>query len=374
MSRPVILTSEADFDGSAWYMLPLFRHWPTEEPCPVVGIFGRSISSLGEELLRIRPDCPVVTLKSTRLLHDWRQFQERILDAYKPMLIHAIGLIATRVIHLHTVIPYLRVTPRPRINVSDTDMPGSGLLGWWTRRATRHANRVLSWSSAETQRYRDQGVVAESINYLPPPAEPPRVELDRALLLQELGLPPGTRLIMTAGRFVAESELKTAIWAFDVVKYTDPRLALVLIGQGPDQERLERFGQAVGYDDYRIRFCKPTVDLAGMFALADLVWVTHRRGGIRETLAAMAAGRPILAVHNAELRDLIRDGETGRFVPAGDRVALAALSSEWLGQPETGIRIGTAAKSFAMTNFSAKSFVERLRSLYYDMLGSFSAD
>jgi glycosyltransferase involved in cell wall biosynthesis len=363
---PAIFTADADLDGLAWFLLPLIRQWPAAEPCPVVGIISRNSGGLSTLLPRIRPDCRVLTFKPTAPLHAWRQFQERLREIGLPRVIHAIGPIASRMIYLHTNMPYLGIRPRPRILISDTDWPGSGILGWWTRLASRQADRVLAWSRVQSHRYRNLGVARGAIDQVALPAEPPWREQDRAAWLEQLQLPSDARLIMTSGRFVSESDMKTAIWSFDIIKYTDPRLALVLIGHGPEQERLERFGRAIGFDDYRIRFWKPEADLAGLFSLADLVWIVHRRRGIRETLAAMAAARPIIAVRNPDLTELIQDGETGRFVSAGDRVGLAAVTSEWLRQPHGGAACGRAAKVFAEQNFCTKRFVERLRSLYHN--------
>ena len=98
-----------------------------------------------------------------------------------------------------------------------------------------------------------------------------------------------------AGRLESLSGFKSAIWAFDLVRYEYPDLHLVIFGEGPEREGLEDFGLALMFDDYR--FASPAAGpmCRRYSTLAEFVWVTHERGGVALALEAMAAGRPVSA-------------------------------------------------------------------------------
>jgi glycosyltransferase involved in cell wall biosynthesis len=152
-----------------------------------------------------------------------------------------------------------------------------------------------------------------------------------AVDLRSLGLPAGARVIAAAGRLDASADGRTAVWAFDVLRYADPNLYLLLVGGDPGRGRLERLADALAFDDNRVRFAGPRADAAAMLAAADVVWVTATRGGVNVALEAMAAGRPVVAVRNSDLAGLVDDA---LVVPPTDRVRLAAVTNELFASPD----------------------------------------
>ena len=145
-----------------------------------------------------------------------------------------------------------------------------------------------------------------------------------------LSVPPGARVVFAAGGFDAASDLKSAVWAFDVLRYTAPDWRLVLCGDGPLRPAVERFARGLAFDDYRVRFLGRRADVPALMRRAAAVWVTHRRGGVCTLLEAVAAGVPSAAVGTAELR-AVGGGVT--FVRPGDPVGLAAVTLAGLPRP-----------------------------------------
>ena len=64
-------------------------------------------------------------------------------------------------------------------------------------------------------------------------------------------------------------------------------------------------------------------------------------------LEAMACGTPVVASETGGLVFLIRDGETGFHVPAGDADALADRLKELLSDPELRTQLGLQAAKYA---------------------------
>lgn len=288
------------------------------------------------------------------------------IDDFRPDVLHAIGPVAVRWTNL-LLAPRIGLRRRPKLVVSHNDQPAFGAFGWLSRRANHSADAIVAQTETQANRYRDQGISPDRIHTIPPAVAPPDGFPDGDAFRQSLGIPQSAPLVMAVGRFDTIADLKTAVWAFDVVKHVVPELHLVLIGDGPERERLERLGRAIGFDDYRVRFAGFRSDVAGLLNLAEVVWITHQHGGINVALEAMAAGKPIVALQTPELAEIIEDTVTGRFVAPGDKVRLAAVTNELLANFEMAKQMGEAGRTRAMSHFALAPMVERF-SVIYDKL------
>ena len=171
-----------------------------------------------------------------------------------------------------------------------------------------------------------------------------------------------SRLIVTGGRLDHRAAVATAVWAFDILRYTAPALSLVVAGDGPERERLMRFARAAGGGEV-IPVAFDTVP-PEQFNVAAQVWVPHHRGGTRLALAAMAAGRPVVAADTPELRELV--GDAGRFFPPGDRARLAAVGYDLLTHPADAAALGEAGRRRAVAHFPAYRLADALAAVYYE--------
>jgi glycosyltransferase involved in cell wall biosynthesis len=288
--------------------------------------------------------------------------------AFGPHALHAIGPTATRLAPLMTRTGAANGKPRPII-VSAADDPGGGLRGWWTHKILRGVARVVAATHAEAIRYGQLGVPAERVEVIPPGVPPAPPAPDPVAFRKALDIPNGARLVMAAGGFDATSGLRSAAWAFDVLKYPVPDVYLVLVGDGPERIRTERFARSLALDDYRVRFAGVRSDVPALLGLAEVVWVTHARGGINFALEAMAAGKPVVAADTPDLAEVIEDGVTGRLVPPEDRIRLAAMTSELLADPVLAGQFGAAGRARAAERHSVSEMTDRYALLYERTVG-----
>ena len=150
--------------------------------------------------------------------------------------------------------------------------------------------------------------------------------IPRESLRVRCGLPPEARVLMAAGDYLRGDGMRMAVWAFDVLKYVAPDLHLILIGDGPERDRVRRFARSLGFDDDRVRFADDNPLTAA--AEADLAWCTHPRGGLPFLRAALACGVPAVAVRTADTEAL-----PGLILsPPGDPVGLATATRAALGR------------------------------------------
>ena len=176
-----------------------------------------------------------------------------------------------------------------------------------------------------------------------------------------LGIP--RRYILASGGFDHTANLKDAIWAFDVLKYTDPSLHLVLLGDGPLRVELQRFSWSLAFDDHRVRFAGWQPDVSAYLRSAAVVWVTHLNGGTKFALEAMAAGVPVIAMRTPDTEAVIEHGVNGLLTPFADRVGLAAVTRKVLNDAEQAERLGCAAR-VASANCSAGALGAAVRAEY----------
>lgn len=327
-----------------------------------VGVFGPGTGPVAEALTRAGIPVHPIPLRHLFDVSGIRSLR-RVVAAANPAVIHAWGPAAVRLSRLVTSArPEGGTTPR--LVVSGAAHAPGGFTGWLTARALRRADRIVPGTRAEGERYRRLGVRAERLTRISPGVAVPDSAPDPTALRHEFGLPPSARIVLAAGRLDPAAGLKNAVWAFDVLKYESPDLHLVVCGDGPDRDRLDTFGKALAFDDYRVRFVGSRADLPRLFPLAEAVWVTHERGGVNLALEAMAAGRPVVGWQTPELGEVVAEGETGFLVPVGDRIQLSAKTRALLEDPASAARVGAAGRARAAEKFGVSRMAEQFARLY----------
>jgi glycosyltransferase involved in cell wall biosynthesis len=155
----------------------------------------------------------------------------------------------------------------------------------------------------------------------------------RAELREALGVADEDVVVLSVGRLAPEKGFDTLIRAATGIA----RLPVVIAGEGPEREALEQLGGRVrllgGVDEERLAEAYAAADV---FALLSL----HEPWGVVVNEAA-ASGLPlVLSDRVGAAHDLLRDGENGTVVPAGDVAATAAALRRLADDPELRARMG----------------------------------
>jgi glycosyltransferase involved in cell wall biosynthesis len=196
---------------------------------------------------------------------------------------------------------------------------------------------------------------------LPPAAEPPVAHAPGSPVIADL--PPDARLIVCVGALTPAHGFRDAVWGFDVLRYACRDLHLVIVGDGPERANLERFGRAIGGDDWRIHFVPARPDAAALLARAAAVWVPSRRPcGEQVAAEALAAGVPVVASRLPGLAEVV--GDAGLLVPPGDRTEMAKQTRRLLDDEGLRLRLGEAGRRRAAERFGVAALVRRAVELY----------
>ncbi len=234
----------------------------------------------------------------------------------------------------------------------------------------RDTQRIVTNSSGVRDFYAEHGLPADKFVIIPNGVEPltgpaskPREEL-----LAELGLPPGARLIAAVNRLWPQKRVKDLIWAADLLKIVNPEAHLLIVGDGPQRWRLERYRDQCEIRDC-VHFLGQRDDLASWLAHCECLWLgSGYEGQSNAILEAMSAGLPVIATDIPGNRDLVVPNQTGYLVPVGDRAAFARWTNVLLNDSELAAQLGTAGRQRVRTEFSVEKMVARHAALYEELL------
>jgi glycosyltransferase involved in cell wall biosynthesis len=143
-------------------------------------------------------------------------------------------------------------------------------------------------------------------------------------LRRQWGAQPDEPVVLHVGRLAAEKNLDALVAAGKRIRATHPRARLVLVGDGPERERLKgRVPDAV------FAGVQSGERLAAHYASADLFLFpscTETFGNV--TIEAMASGLPLVAYNYAAAAQHVRHGMHGLLAEYGRTDEFVALAAD----------------------------------------------
>ena len=184
-------------------------------------------------------------------------------------------------------------------------------------------------------------------------------------LRRRLGVTASDKMVLAVGRLGREKNLELTLGAFARLDFPEARL--VLIGDGPQREMLERTAVRLGIagrTTFAGEFSRDS--LPDVYASADVLAFTSRSETQGLVLVeALAAGLAVVAVDTPQTRDVLGDEGT---VVGSDAAAIAAAIAAALQRSLTAGR-HVAAASIA-SRFDAGKVGGRIRAIYEGLADS----
>jgi glycosyltransferase involved in cell wall biosynthesis len=179
-------------------------------------------------------------------------------------------------------------------------------------------------------------------------------------------LPPRPRVVFT-GRLHPQKNLDVLIDAWPTIARRTGA-SLVLVGDGPDRERLTARAAELAVSDH-VAFVGPVPDPAEYLRAADLFALPSVAEGMSNSLLeAMATGLPCLASDIGGNDDLLAEGPCGRLVPPHDRAAWESAIIGLIEDAGLARSLGAAARRRIAEEFALPVVVDRYVAIYHDLL------
>ena len=285
----------------------------------------------------------------------WRLSRELLADP--PEVIHAWDLDAVNFV----AAARLRSGSVPLLATLLTPPAGS-----WS---VNQVDRLAVGSEALRREYAARGIGAEQLAVVPPAvALPQKPTLSRECVLDNLGLAADAQLIAVVGPLTRAKRFDEAIWCFELVRTLNERAALMIFGDGPDRQRLQRYTRLVS-EPTAVKFLGYRDNLGDLLSHANVFWHPGEEPSISSAvLESMAAGVPVVASDVQALRDLIEPGRTGFLAPVGSRAGLARHTLRLLEDADLAANIGCAATVEVSKRFSATAMTAAYRDLVGQLL------
>jgi glycosyltransferase involved in cell wall biosynthesis len=145
--------------------------------------------------------------------------------------------------------------------------------------------------------------------------------------------------LIYVGRLAAEKNLSLLVDAFRAIQRVQPQSRLIMVGDGPECQRMRREHPDLVYSGTRTG-----EDLARHYASADIFLfpsLTETFGNV--LLEAMASGLAAVAFDYAAASEHLQHGVNGLKAAYGDEAEFQRLAAELAIAPETFRRLGQAA-------------------------------
>jgi len=196
----------------------------------------------------------------------------------------------------------------------------------------------------------------------------PAVRAKKVSIRAELGLPAGARIVLSVGRLSKEKAQADLIRAMlEVKRRCDVPVALVIVGDGPEEQRLKQVASRLGIAD-RVHLVGYRDDVSPYYEAADVFALSsYNEGSPNVLLEAMDAGVPIVATAVGGVGEMIRHGEQGWLVRSGEIEELAGGIVALLTNPQLSEALRSGARR-SLAAYAPAVYYAGIRSVFESAL------
>jgi glycosyltransferase involved in cell wall biosynthesis len=191
---------------------------------------------------------------------------------------------------------------------------------------------------------------------------------DKRAVRQKLGIAEDAVVVVNIGRFSVAKAQHYTIKAFAKLHAQNPKLCLLLVGEGPEQDACKQLCCDLGVED-NVVFAGFIEDVVPVYLASEIHMLTSLREGLPSVAVEASLARvPTVAFEVDGIHEIVIDDRTGYVVIQGDVDALADGAQKLLDDAEKRKLFGMEAFGWAIEQWDHKVMVRDLNVLYQDML------
>jgi glycosyltransferase involved in cell wall biosynthesis len=254
---------------------------------------------------------------------------------------------------------------------TDLKMRAYNQLDRWS---LRKAHRVVTMNKVFAKQLMQAGANGEGMRILHNAIDVEsilNVNPDEATKLKnKLSIAPEESVIIAIGRLSLEKGQIDLIRGFAkfLQKPANLKTKLVIVGKGPEQERLEQEINSLKIKE-QVIFAGQVTDVKPFYAIADvMVLPSHSEGSPNVLLEAMAANVPVVATSVGGVPEIATDKENALLVEPRNSEALAQALSQLLNDKELARKLATNAQQRVIKNHSPQSRLRSLLEVYRELI------
>ncbi len=141
---------------------------------------------------------------------------------------------------------------------------------------------------------------------------------------------------------------------------------LLILGDGPERESLERLASELGAGNIEFLGRRPADEVRSILGAARFVVLPSRwyENLPFSAMEALAAGRPVVASDIGGIPEMVDDGVNGFLVPPGDEGALAERIAALLDDPALRAEMGSRGRAKALELYDPEHHYARIMEIY----------
>jgi len=171
--------------------------------------------------------------------------------------------------------------------------------------------------------------------------------------------------ILHVGRLVAWKNVDLLIEAFDQVQKKIPQSRLIIIGTGPEKDKLQKLAKEKGISD-KVSFEDGIYDekILARYFLASSVYVLAGMGGISIN-DAMCFGKPVICSRaDGTEKKLVRAGYNGYYFEENNAIDLADKIVKIISDPEIQKKFGENSTNIIKNEINIHTVISRYKKAF----------
>ena len=233
-----------------------------------------------------------------------------------------------------------------------------------------HASMSVAPSHSVIKQLHGDGVPAEHSQVIHNGIDHTTLGRQKPIVLRAaLNIPRGDFVIATTGSLIHRKGIDLIIKALGKVRDRGLTAQLVIIGEGPERQALEKLSDALALRPY-VHFLGEQDEVGGLLRSGiDLFISAARQEAFGLVLAeASLTGLPLIATDVGGIPEVLLHGQTGLLVPPEDIQALATSIAQLYADPELRMTLGKAGRHHVLQHFTIERNVAQFTRLYQHCL------